>query len=169
MLDRDKIPDLVKHTTLAVYLHSRGIGAGKKRFLAALSIARASLTRAGYLAKGSDGKGVSGRVLLTKKGLMREKQHKTGKDRGATAKSRAFDALWDYAIAGTSKFQKASAIARKASKFSAVVRRKSPVAKRKPAKRPTRSKKTLAKSAGKRRVTKARTRRMKRSKKARRR
>jgi len=63
------IPRLVKHMTLAI-MRERGATSFKDAF----QIARAQLTRYGYLARGSD-EGPADNIKLTQKGRKRERDH----------------------------------------------------------------------------------------------
>ena len=167
MIERAKIPVLVKHTTLAIYLNVKGLGSGKRRFLAALSIARASLTRSGYLMRGSDKPGLTGDVGLTTKGGKREKEHTSAKDPGRAMKVKAFDALFDFA-AGRGKLKDAKPLVLKAARHSGKRVRPKPVA---PIPRKVglkRSRKVKAQSVKRVVKSKSRAKRVKRSKKARR-
>jgi hypothetical protein len=83
------IPVLVKHVTVAVYNGGRLRGRGKSRFEEAYMIARATLTKQGYLVKGSE-EGPSSNIKLTAKGKMRNLMHR---GEGAS-KNRFFDQMF---------------------------------------------------------------------------
>ena len=126
MLTKEQIPNLVKHTVLAVFVKSKSVAKTRRGFLDALSIARASLTKAGYLVQGSDLPGIKGDIRLTRKGIQRDRKHSHQVDRGYKIKSQAFDALFDAVVNNTTDFQEALSLARKAARYSSIKKRKKP-------------------------------------------
>ena len=91
---RNRVPNIVKHCTLAIYKKG-GIegGTNKERFRSAWNIARARLVQYGFLLHGSE-KGPHGRIKLTGKGRKRNQEHKS--ETGVSAKSVLFDHMFEW-------------------------------------------------------------------------
>lgn len=87
------IPNLVKHTALAIY-NSGDISGGKKeKFQSAWNIARSRLVEYGYLSKGSEDGPVE-KIQLTSKGHQREAIHAS--EPGSKTKSMLFDQMYKW-------------------------------------------------------------------------
>jgi hypothetical protein len=71
----DKIPYLVRHCVVAIYLNGGLHESDKKRAQSAWNIALAQLTKYGYLRSGSE-KGDPDKIRLTSKGTLRENKHR---------------------------------------------------------------------------------------------
>jgi hypothetical protein len=93
-IKRNRVPNIVKHTTLAIY-GKGGIdgGTSKERFRSAWNIARSRLVEYGFLMKGSE-KGPHGVIRLTAKGRKRNQEHKS--ERGVAIKSMNFDKMFEW-------------------------------------------------------------------------
>ena len=91
---RNRVPNIVKHNTLAIYKKG-GIDGGTKqaRFRSAWNIARARLVEYGFLVRGSE-KGPHGVIRLTGKGRKRNQEHKS--EKGVSAKSMLFDQMFEW-------------------------------------------------------------------------
>ena len=88
------VPDLVKHTTLAIWKHGGLSGQGaQERFVSAWNIARSRLVEYGYLQAGSEVEGIP-KIKLTPKGVIRESLHR--REPGGGLKSLAFDKMYSY-------------------------------------------------------------------------
>ena len=92
---RNRVPNIVKHCTLAIYNGKSKIDGGTKRerFISAWNIARARLVEYGFLAKGSES-GPHGVIRLTSKGRQRNQEHKS--EQGVGIKSKQFDKLFEW-------------------------------------------------------------------------
>lgn len=88
-----KVPNLVKHCTLAIWKSGDIAGGKRERFVSAWNIARARLVQYGYLAKGSES-GTAEDIKLTSKGVVREAEHT--REAGGTAKSMHFDQMFPW-------------------------------------------------------------------------
>ncbi len=94
MPPRNRVPNLVKHNTLAIYKKGKIEGStNKERFRSAWNIARARLVEYGFLMKGSE-RGPHGRIKLTGKGRTRNQEHKS--EKGVSAKSMLFDQMFEW-------------------------------------------------------------------------
>jgi hypothetical protein len=91
---RNRVPNIVKHCTLAIYKKG-GIdgGTAKERFRSAWNIARARLVEYGFLMKGSED-GPHGRIRLTGKGRKRNGEHKS--EKGVAQKNMQFDKMFEW-------------------------------------------------------------------------
>jgi hypothetical protein len=77
----ERVPTIIKHCALAIFkeggLHAGPVGSFKK----ALEIARWRLTSYGFLVEGSQTGSIDD-ILMTPKGMERERQHRRERDRG---------------------------------------------------------------------------------------
>ena len=90
---KNRVPILVKHTTVAIFKDGKGLRGSTKseRFLSALKIARFRLEEYGFLAKGSE-KGDANDIVLTSKGRMSESLHR--REPGRKKKESLFDKMF---------------------------------------------------------------------------
>lgn len=86
------LPKILKHCTVAIY-SGGSIKAtdSRDRFQQAFLMARASLTKYGYLSSGSATGSVE-KIHLTAKGVLRESKH--SRERGGYGKTMMFDRLY---------------------------------------------------------------------------
>lgn len=93
-----RIPDIVKHCTVAIYRKGRVVGANKRdTFIQCFKIAREMLQKQGYVQLTSLAN-LASAIALTSMGRAREMKHK----REGRAKSILFDTLYDqFDIDGT--------------------------------------------------------------------
>ncbi len=93
-MSADKIPNLVKHNTVAIWRAGKIDGSSaKERFISAWNIARSRLVEYGYLIKGSE-KGKAEDIRLTTKGMVRNRKHSREPD--SKAKSGLFDKMFPW-------------------------------------------------------------------------
>lgn len=92
-MSADRVPHLVKHTTLAIWRSGDIAGSSKDRFVSSWNIARARLTEYGFLTEGSD-KGSPETIRLTSKGRQREHFH--AREPGGKDKSGLFDQMFRW-------------------------------------------------------------------------
>lgn len=83
------IPVLFKHTVLGILEDPKIQGNNRERFERAMRIAKAQLTKYGFLVAGSEDKQPD-QLVLTSKGVSRERKHQ----REGKARSNKFDVLY---------------------------------------------------------------------------
>ena len=96
-LPSDDIPIIVKHCALAVFRRAKIHGPQSSRVLQAYEIAKAHLTRYGYLIHES--RSVEGDLQLTQKGQSRNMKHML-EEAHASGKAALFDVLYKQATEG---------------------------------------------------------------------
>lgn len=128
-----RIPNIVKHCTIAIYRKGKVVGANKRdTFIQCFKIARHSLQQQGFIELGSESD-LTAAIGLTPKGRGREAYHK----REGRSKTLLFDILYDQADLDGSRARKErkaqeAAAAAKAAEQDAAAKAK----KKAPAKKP---------------------------------
>jgi hypothetical protein len=88
-----EVPQLVKHSTIAIWRDGGITGGRRARFVSAWNISRSRLVEYGFLSKGSE-HGKARDIKLTAKGQVRNRQHARESD--SKAKSALFDEMFRW-------------------------------------------------------------------------